>query len=296
MDLKGKFLDINKAAETLSGYTRKEALGKDFRELNLFTLKQIPKVLMLLGKIAMGKNVGPEELTSRRKDGVDVEIEIRGFPVTIENKKQALGVAADITKRKRMEDALKTAKNELEVKVMERTTELESAVELLKVESNDRRKAKEKLLEAEKKLKLRAEELVESNSALRVLLKQREKDQEEFENNILSNIKHLIMPYVEKIKKGRTISEEIANINLIESNLNEIISPFSAKLSFQYYNFTPKEIMIADLIKDGKQDKEILEILNISLDTIKTHRRNIRKKLGINNKKINLRTKLLSLS
>jgi DNA-binding NarL/FixJ family response regulator len=53
--------------------------------------------------------------------------------------------------------------------------------------------------------------------------------------------------------------------------------------------------MVADLIKDGKQDKDITEILNISLDTVKAHRKNIRKKLGINNKRINLRTKLLSL-
>jgi DNA-binding CsgD family transcriptional regulator len=54
--------------------------------------------------------------------------------------------------------------------------------------------------------------------------------------------------------------------------------------------------MISDLIKDGKQDKDMMEILNISLDTVKAHRKNIRKKLGINNKKINLRTKLLSLA
>ena len=160
----------------------------------------------------------------------------------------------------------------------------------------ERRKAEKELLDTEKKLKTHAEELAESNVALKVLLKQREQDQKEFENNILSNIKHLIMPYIQKLKRNRTISDELVNINLIESNLNEIISPFSAKLSFQYYNFTPKEIMIADLIKDGKQDKDIIEILNISLDTIKTHRRNIRKKLKINNKKINLRTKLLSLS
>jgi DNA-binding NarL/FixJ family response regulator len=104
------------------------------------------------------------------------------------------------------------------------------------------------------------------------------------------------MPYLEKLKKNRRMSDELVYLSIIESNMEDIVSPFSAKLSFQYTNFTPREIMVADLIKDGKQDKDIIEILNISFDTVKAHRKNIRKKLGINNKKINLITKLLSLS
>lgn len=181
-----------------------------------------------------------------------------------------------------MERRLKEAKDELTEKVKERTAELQSTIE--------------RLQKTEKKLSIHAEELAESNTALKVLLRQREKDQREFENNILSNIKHLIMPYLEKLKKNRRMSDELVYLSIIESNMNDIVSPFSAKLSFQYMNFTPREIMIADLIKDGKQDKDIMEILNISFDTVKAHRKNIRKKLGINNKKINLRTKLLSLS
>ncbi len=181
-----------------------------------------------------------------------------------------------------MERRLKEAKDELTEKVKERTAELQSTIE--------------RLQKTEKKLSIHAEELAESNTALKVLLRQREKDQREFENNILSNIKHLIMPYLEKLKKNRRMSDELVYISIIESNMNDIVSPFSAKLSFQYMNFTPREIMIADLIKDWKQDKDIMEILNISFDTVKAHRKNIRKKLGINNKKINLRTKLLSLS
>jgi DNA-binding NarL/FixJ family response regulator len=181
-----------------------------------------------------------------------------------------------------MERRLKEAKDELTEKVKERTAELQSTIE--------------RLQKTEKKLSIHAEELAESNTALKVLLRQREKDQKEFENNILSNIKHLIMPYLEKLKKNRRMSDELVYLSIIESNMKDIVSPFSAKLSFQYMNFTPREIMIADLIKDGKQDKDIMEILNISFDTVKAHRKNIRKKLGINNKMINLRTKLLSLS
>ena len=159
-----------------------------------------------------------------------------------------------------------------------------------------RKETEKELLKAEKELRIRAEELTESNAALKVLLKQREQDQADFENNILSNIKHLIMPYIEKLKKNKLEPDELAYLNIIESNLNEIVSPFATKLSFQFLDFTPREIMIADLIKDGKQDKDIMEILHISIDTVKTHRKNIRRKLGIYGKRINLRTKLLSLT
>jgi DNA-binding CsgD family transcriptional regulator len=188
----------------------------------------------------------------------------------------------DITERKKAEKAVKTAMDELEVKVNERTTKLKSTIELL-------RKAK-------KKLRIHTGELEESNAALKVLLKQRENDRKEFEDNILSNMKHLILPYIEKLKKNRSLSDELDYFNILESNLNEIVSPFSSKLSFRYMDFTPKEILVAGLVKDGKQDKDIVEILNVSPNTAKTHRQNIRKKLGISGKKINLRTKLLSLN
>lgn len=158
-----------------------------------------------------------------------------------------------------------------------------------------RKKEEKKLQKAEKNLRIQARELMESNAALKVLLKQREHDQKEFENNILSNVKHLIMPYIEKMKRNREMSKEFDYLTRIEANLKEIMSPFSKRMSFQYMDFTPKEILVADLIKDGKQDKDIAEVLNISLDTVKFHRKNIRKKLGIYGKKANLRTQLLSL-
>lgn len=157
-----------------------------------------------------------------------------------------------------------------------------------------RKKTEEELLSAEKELKSHANELIESNAALKVLLKQREQDKLDFENNIMSNIKHLIMPYIEKLKTNGLEKDGLAYLSIIESNMKEIVSPFATKLSFQFMDFTPREIMIADLIKDGKQDKDIMSILNISLDTVKTHRKNIRKKLDIYGKRINLRTKLLS--
>lgn len=224
--------------------------------------------------------------------------EITGSPIRDETGKIIAGIEIirDISDRKAMEKALQKANAVLETRVIERTKELVAVNKTLLDEINERKEIEENLREAENNLKIHSRELEESNTALRVLLKQREQDQHEFGNNILSNMKHLISPYLDKLKKNRSMSEELVYLNLIESNLREIMSPFSSRLSFRYLDFTPREILIANLIKDGKQDKDIVEILNISLETVKSHRQNIRKKLDIYGKRINLRTKLLSLT
>jgi len=63
--------------------------------------------------------------------------------------------------------------------------------------------------------------------------------------------------------------------------LQNIISPFTHKLATKYLNLTNREIQVANLIKEGKTTKEIVEILNVSASAISVHRFHIRKKLGL---------------
>jgi PAS domain S-box-containing protein len=149
--------------------------------------------------------------------------------------------------------------------------------------------SRENLIEQSRKIK-------ESNTALKVLLGRIENDKKVLEDKMLMNIKLLIEPYVEKLKHGSDGDVNLEYINILESNLNNIASSFSLKMSSQYFGLTPKEIQIANLIKEGKQSKDIAEILHSSFETINCHRQNIRKKLGISNSKVNLRSFLLSLS
>jgi DNA-binding NarL/FixJ family response regulator len=159
----------------------------------------------------------------------------------------------------------------------------------------ERKRSDQALRKREEDLELKKNSLEETNTALRVLLKRREEDKTEIEEKVLSNVKELVIPYLEKLKKKDLGARDNAYLDVLESNLNDITSSFSVKLTSKYHNLTPTEIKIANLIKHGNTTKEVAELLALSCKTIETHRENIRKKLGITNKKTNLRTHLLTL-
>ena len=154
--------------------------------------------------------------------------------------------------------------------------------------------AENALKEKDKKLEQQALHLEEVNTALKVLLEHREQEKQELEENLLANIKKLVFPYLEKLDNRRLDAESQTYLDIIKSNLKDVISPMANRLSSSYLGLTPAEIQIADMIKHGKTSKEIATMLNVSAKAVAFHRGNIRKKLGLTNKKRNLRTYLQS--
>lgn len=158
------------------------------------------------------------------------------------------------------------------------------------------KQAENGLKQREATLKIRTKELEEVNSALKVLLKQRGADKTEIEEKVLFNVKELVLPYAQELKKTRLDAKQKAYLNVLQSNLNNIISPFTYRLSSQYSGLTPTEIRVASLVKEGHTAKEIAEMLTVSVRTIEFHKKGIRRKLGLRNRKVNLRAHLLSTS
>jgi PAS domain S-box-containing protein len=158
----------------------------------------------------------------------------------------------------------------------------------------ERRRMEEALRKREEELEYKSRNLEEMNTALRVLLKHREEDKSELEERILSNVKKLVVPYVEKLRKSRLSDEQASYVEILEDHLQDILSPFLRNLGTRHLNLTPKEVQVASLIREGKTSKEIAEVLGVSARAVDFHRDNIRIKLGIKNKKANLRSFLMS--
>ena len=146
----------------------------------------------------------------------------------------------------------------------------------------------------EEKYKKTKRELEEANNALSALLKKLERDKLENQQHIMCNVKELIEPYCAKLKATNLDERQKNYLQIIESNLQEITSPFARSLTLKNSDLTPTELKVANLVRHGMSIKEVADTMNLSPQTIKIHRKQIRKKLGISKTKQNLHSFLIS--
>ena len=156
----------------------------------------------------------------------------------------------------------------------------------------EQKKSEEALRDRDRELSIKAGDLQELNSALKVLLKHREEDRKELEAKVVMNIRKLIMPYLEKLQKSCSKPDQKAYLEIMESHLKDIISPFLYALTSRDLGLTPREIQVVTMIREDKSTKEISNALNISTRAVEFHRNSVRKKLQIANKKVNLKSYL----
>jgi DNA-binding CsgD family transcriptional regulator len=207
---------------------------------------------------------------------------ISGAPMFLSRDKihSAIGTFTDITDLKRIEKALMKAHDELEYRVQERTLELDNAVEKIKRSEKELRQRKLALEKVNK-------ELLETNQAVSVLAKNIDKKKEELEKKIFKICNIKLMPMLKRLQKDVYCQKRQADLELIINYLNEMHhdSPLDHDVDF---HLTDQEMRVAIMIKNGLTSQQIGDLLCISLHTVKTHRKNIRKKLKIDNTNTNL--------
>ena len=153
----------------------------------------------------------------------------------------------------------------------------------------------EELKRKETELMQEREKLEETNTALRVLLRQRDEDKIRLEETVYNNVDRLVLPYIEKLLLGRLSDKHRTLAEIADNNLRDIVSPFLRTLSSLGLLLTPQETEVANLVRNGRTSKEIADILNLSVSGIDFHRKRLRQKLGLANTQKNLRSYLMTL-
>ncbi len=251
----GVIVYANERIAKILGYTLKQLQKKRVKEL--IHPDEYPKIAEHYRKTLQG--ISPKaayESIAIRKDGKSLPVEITGGKTTWKGQPADITIVRDITERKDSEKELKKRERELENK------------------------------------NLTLEEL---NCALNVLLDKRAQDKTEHEEKMVSNIKELVIPYLAELRKRGSKIRKETFAEIVERNLEDIISSDFASVSPKYLNLTPTEIKVVDLVKQGHKTKAIAEILECSPHTISNHKKSIRKKLNLTERKQNLTAYIQSL-
>lgn len=212
-------------------------------------------------------------------------------PVLDKNKKfyAFAHTVKDITDIKKTENRLRELIDSMDNEIENRTSELFNINKKLSAKIAEHKKSQNELKKSEKLLRRQQKVLEEKNIALREVIGQIEFEKNNIKNEIGCNVDLILSPLLERLKLETKASKLT---DLIRFHIKKIISPYGIKLNKIRPSLTPREIEICNMITANLTSKEIGSLLKISVKTVEKHRRNIRKRLKINNRGINLNSYL----
>ncbi|PLX75148.1 MAG: helix-turn-helix transcriptional regulator [Desulfuromonas sp.] len=164
---------------------------------------------------------------------------------------------------------------------------------LIDAVSNRIAKAAERI-NALRQLQVERQALEDANVALHDSLVQSQQEKRRFGVSIQAKIDKIITPILYAMQTEMN-PNQLEYFELLKNNLEDIISPFVEKNQMFVPTLSPVEIQIGNMIKHGLSTKAIARMRGITPSTVNRHRENIRRKLNLTNRKINLASYLNSL-
>ncbi len=136
-------------------------------------------------------------------------------------------------------------------------------------------------------------QLIDINRALSILAQNVEREREEIEKRIALRLRNLIVPMVVKLRNDQALYKYRPQLDILTTQIEDLTSGFAID-SRVAMSLSFTEIKIASLIKNGITTEDIARQLHIAASTVRTHRKNIRRKLKINNATYSLKNFLNS--
>lgn len=324
----GSILDCNLAAQRLMGRSKKTLLRMKVLDLYADTEHGLPRAKEVFKRFKAGEAIEDDELQIKNRAGESVWVSLSVQPVRDQNGKviRSRSVLVDISGRKQAEAALRRAHQGVKAQVEQRTAELAEVNQQLKQEIEERKRIEAELIEAREKLEQRVQErtlkleaiagelkskqmelmnhkseleqvnneLLETNKAISVLVKNIDKSRQNMESSIARRINSNIMPIIEDLRRSKRLDNIQTHLDILATHMRSLSDGLSGGQNVMD-SLTPTEVRVATLIKNNLTSQAIAEKLHVSLHTIITHRRNIRKKLNVRNSGVNLVSYLRSI-
>ncbi|MEW5735140.1 MAG: PAS domain S-box protein [Thermodesulfobacteriota bacterium] len=262
----GKFVHVNELTEQYSGYSREELAGTDF-------LKFVhPDDREMVAKNALDRLAGrpaPTRYDFRivNKSGATLWVRIMARITDYQGRPAVAGSLVDVTEIHHRQDELSQSNEELSRSLIEKNEDLE----------------------------VKARQLTEVNEALHKLNEQMREQKEDLKRRMVGNVEDLVLPYLERLKETPLNTDQKICVNVLSTNLTEIVAPFAQKIGTGRSNLTPREIEVANLVRMGHTSKDISRIMDISKRAVEFHRDSLRRKLGLKKSKKNLRAHLSAI-